>query len=112
MVLDAGTQLAQVSNQARGYSLAAETDGRLNTIYMTCYFIGGALGSAAATLAWGAFASNGVCAVALGALAAALAVYLTSPNARRVLAGSGHDYAMPVDGTALPTGRKARNDKL
>lgn len=81
ILLDAGTQVAQVSNQARVYSLAAEMHGRLNTIYMTCYFVGGALGSAAATLAWGAWAWNGVCAVALGALAAALAVYLTSPGA-------------------------------
>ncbi len=83
ILLDAGTQVAQVSNQARVYALAAETHGRLNTIYMTCYFIGGSLGSAAATLAWGAWRWNGVCAVALGALAVALAAYFMSPGGGR-----------------------------
>ena len=83
ILLDAGTQVAQVSNQARVYALPAAMHGRLNTIYMTCYFIGGSLGSAAATLAWGAWRWNGVCAVALGALAAALAVYVISPGGGR-----------------------------
>jgi len=78
VLLDAGTQVAQVSNQARVYALPAEMHGRLNTIYMTCYFIGGSLGSAAATLAWGGWRWNGVCAVALGALAVALVVYFIS----------------------------------
>ena len=72
VLLDAGTQAAQVSNQARVYSLPAEAHGRYNTIYMVCYFVGGSLGSAAATIAWGAGRWTGVCAVALGALALAL----------------------------------------
>ena len=83
ILLDAGTQVAQVSNQARVYSLPAEMHGRLNTIYMTCYFIGGSLGSAAATLAWESWRWGGVCAVALGALAAALGVYFMSPGGGR-----------------------------
>jgi predicted MFS family arabinose efflux permease len=78
ILLDAGTQLAQVSNQARVYAMAAEMHGRLNTIYMTCYFIGGAAGSAAAASAWASRGWSGVCAVALGALATALLVYVTS----------------------------------
>ena len=81
ILLDAGTQVAQVSNQARVYAMPAEMHGRLNTIYMTCYFIGGATGSALATLAWSAHGWNGVCTVALGALAAALVAYLTSRGA-------------------------------
>jgi MFS family permease len=83
ILLDAGTQVAQVSNQARVYALPAPMHGRLNTIYMTGYFIGGSLGSAAATLAWGASRWPGVCAVALGALAAALAVYFIFPGGGR-----------------------------
>ena len=105
ILLDAGTQVAQVSNQARVYALPAEMHGRLNTIYMTCYFIGGSLGSAAATLAWGSWRWGGVCAVALGALAAALGVYFISPGGGRPgetarrnppLAASGEDR------TAIP----------
>ena len=95
ILLDAGTQVAQVSNQARVYSLASDMHGRLNTIYMTCYFVGGASGSAAATLAWGAWAWNGVCAVALGALTLALAVYLTSRGDGRT-AGRPRPSRQPV----------------
>jgi predicted MFS family arabinose efflux permease len=75
LLLDAGTQAAQVSNQARVYALRAEVHGRLNTIYMVCYFVGGAVGSALATAAWGTLGWRGVCAVALGALALALLGY-------------------------------------
>ncbi|NUQ22272.1 MAG: MFS transporter, partial [Gemmatimonadaceae bacterium] len=75
ILLDAGTQAAQVSNQARVYALPAEAHGRYNTIYMVCYFVGGSLGSAAATIAWGAARWTGVCAVALGALGLALAAW-------------------------------------
>ena len=75
VLLDAGTQAAQVSNQARVYALPAEAHGRYNTIYMVCYFIGGSLGSAAATIAWGGARWTGVCAVALGALGVALVAW-------------------------------------
>ena len=76
LLLDAATQAAQVSNQARVYALPVEAHSRYNTIYMVCYFIGGSLGSAAAVLAWGADRWNGVCAVALTSLALAYGVYL------------------------------------
>jgi predicted MFS family arabinose efflux permease len=75
LLLDAGTQAAQVSNQARVYALPAEAHGRFNTIYMVCYFVGGAAGSAIASAAWSAFRWNGVCGVALVALAVALLVH-------------------------------------
>jgi predicted MFS family arabinose efflux permease len=91
LLLDAGTQAAQVSNQARVYTLPVHAHGRLNTIYMVCYFVGGATGSAAATAAWGAFGWNGVCAVALGALGLALTVYALGhqpPPPTRTFVGS------------------------
>ena len=77
LLLDAATQAAQVSNQARVYALPVEAHGRFNTIYMVCYFIGGSLGSAVAVLAWDAFRWTGVCAVALASLAIAYAVYFS-----------------------------------
>jgi hypothetical protein len=75
LLLDAGTQAAQVSNQARVYALPAEAHGRFNTIYMVCYFVGGAAGSAIASAAWSAYRWNGVSGVALAALAVALLVH-------------------------------------
>lgn len=75
LLLDAATQAAQVSNQARVYALPMEALSRLNTIYMVGYFIGGSVGSALAILAWDAFRWKGVCAVALTCLALAYGVY-------------------------------------
>jgi predicted MFS family arabinose efflux permease len=72
VILDAGVQAAQVSNQARVYSLDAKLYGRLNTIYMTSYFAGGALGSALASAAWDFFGWQGVCAVGIALIVAAL----------------------------------------
>ena len=72
LLLDAGTQAAQVSNQARVYALPADAHGRLNTIYMVCYFVGGAMGSALGTVMWGRFSWSGVCGVGLASLALAL----------------------------------------
>ena len=82
LLLDAATQAAQVSNQARVYALPMEAHGRLNTIYMVCYFIGGSLGSAVAVLAWDAYRWNGVCAVALTCLAVAYGVYFARRSRR------------------------------
>jgi predicted MFS family arabinose efflux permease len=80
LLLDAATQAAQVSNQARVYALPAAAHSRFNTIYMVLYFVGGAAGSALSVIAWDAYRWNGVCAVALGALAIAYAVYLARRN--------------------------------
>jgi predicted MFS family arabinose efflux permease len=45
LLLDLAVQLVHVSNQNRIYALHPDIRNRLNAGYMTCYFIGGALGS-------------------------------------------------------------------
>ncbi len=77
LLLDFAVQLVHVSNQNAIYALRPEARNRLNACYMTCYFIGGALGSwLAARLyhhaGWPGVVAAGVCvaglAVAVGAL--------------------------------------------
>ena len=80
LLLDAATQAAQVSNQARVYALPTQAHNRLNTIYMVGYFIGGATGSALAVVAWDAFRWPAVCGVALASLTTAYAVYFARRN--------------------------------
>ena len=52
ILLDVGVQATHISNQSMVFSLVPEARSRLNTVYMTAYFIGGSLGSIAGGLAW------------------------------------------------------------
>lgn len=54
LVLDVGVQAMQVTNVATIYSLDATAHSRINTAYMTSYFIGGALGSFTGLQCWAA----------------------------------------------------------
>ncbi|GAC1426585.1 MAG: MFS transporter [Acidobacteriaceae bacterium] len=65
IVLDMGAQLAQVANQTRIFGLVPSARSRLNTVYMTMYFSGAAIGSALSTVAWVHWRWNGVCGLAL-----------------------------------------------
>ncbi|ATC32000.1 MFS transporter [Caulobacter vibrioides] len=74
VLLDFAVQSALVSNQHVVYALRPEARGRLNTLFMGSMFLGGAAGSALATLAWGAAGWSGV--VGLGGVAALVATAL------------------------------------
>ncbi|WP_314059438.1 MFS transporter [uncultured Vagococcus sp.] len=63
ILLDLGTQSAQVSNQSRIQALGDENRSRNNTIFMFSYFIGGASGSLLGSIAWQLAGWSGVCLV-------------------------------------------------
>lgn len=52
LLLDVGAQATQVTNVASIYTLDETAHSRINTIYMTSYFIGGALGTTAGLWCW------------------------------------------------------------
>ena len=72
VVLDMGAQMTQVANQTRIFGLDASARSRLNTVYMTVYFSGAAVGSALATVAWVRWQWNGVSVLALGLIGLAI----------------------------------------
>ncbi|NHZ46432.1 MFS transporter [Nitratidesulfovibrio liaohensis] len=61
ILMDAGLQASMVANQARVYALDAGARSRLNTVYMTMMFVGGALGTAIGAQAFAHFGWAGVC---------------------------------------------------
>ncbi len=69
IVLDMGAQMAQVANQTRIFGLVPSARSRLNTVYMTMYFSGAAIGSALSAMTWVRWRWNGVCELALGLIA-------------------------------------------
>ncbi|MFI2742680.1 MFS transporter [Zhouia sp. PK063] len=52
VLLDVGVQATQVINVATIYTLDQNANSRINTVYMTSYFIGGALGTSAGVWMW------------------------------------------------------------
>jgi predicted MFS family arabinose efflux permease len=71
ILLDLGVQAGLVSNQTRIYSvLPAAYNSRVNTIFMSSYFTGGAVGSVLGGAVWDQFPSH----TALGWLSAALMI--------------------------------------
>ncbi len=80
IALDAGTQMMQVANQTRIFGLDPGARSRLNTLYMTMYFVGGALGSALASVAWERFEWAGVCALAAVLMLLAGLVHAFGPS--------------------------------
>ncbi len=52
LFLDMGIQAVQVTNIAIIYTLDVKANSRINTVYMTTYFVGGAAGSALGIWAW------------------------------------------------------------
>jgi predicted MFS family arabinose efflux permease len=66
VVLDIGTQGMQITNQAIIYALRPDARSRINSAYMVCYFVGGAVGSIAAGSVYAARGWSGVCVLGAG----------------------------------------------
>lgn len=84
ILLDLGVQGTQVSNQTRIYALQPDARNRITTIYMTTYFVGGALGSLLGAFAWSRWGWDGVCAIGVLLVLAALVVYVKPLVLRKV----------------------------
>lgn len=66
LIIDIGMQCIQLSNQTSVFSLDAKASNRINTIFMTTYFLGGALGTFLAGSCWELWKWNGVVATGVG----------------------------------------------
>lgn len=60
VIIDIGMQCIQLSNQTSIFELCPSASNRVNTIFMTTYFIGGSLGTFLAGTCWQSFGWTGV----------------------------------------------------
>ena len=58
--IDGGMQCIQLSNQSKALSLVPQATNRVNTIFMTTFFLGASLGTFIAGLCWNKWAWEGV----------------------------------------------------
>jgi predicted MFS family arabinose efflux permease len=74
VVLDIGVQLGLVANQTRAFAVDVKAQGRINSLYMTATFFGGALGVAISGWLMTRFGWTGIVAfgIALGIIAGAI----------------------------------------
>ncbi len=80
VILDVGIQVALISNQHIIYALDPQARSRVNTIFMTSMFLGGAAGSALAVTAWSYGSWTGVSLLGLAFAATALVVRLRAQH--------------------------------
>ena len=76
VLLDFGIQGTHVANQARIFTSMPEARSRINTVYMVSFFLGGAIGSSAGSVAWAGFGWRGVCLLGMSLMATGLVVQL------------------------------------
>ncbi|WP_233848820.1 MFS transporter [Paraburkholderia sp. HD33-4] len=74
IVLDIGVQSGLVSNQTRAFAVDPKAQGRINSLYMTATFFGGAVGATVSGWLMSRFGWSGIVAfgVALGIIASAI----------------------------------------
>lgn len=78
LILDIGMQCIQLSNQTVVFSLNPKASNRINTIFMTNYFIGGSLGTFLSGSAWSMAGWSGVTIAGIGLAFCSLCITLFS----------------------------------
>lgn len=95
ILLDLGVQGVLVSNQHIIYALDHSARSRLNTIFMTGMFLGGALGSAGASFAWTHFGWSGVAVLGVGLSLLGVVCQLATRMGRKPAAGGAGGASNP-----------------
>jgi predicted MFS family arabinose efflux permease len=83
LLLDLGVQLVQICNQTVIFSLGEAARSRINTIFVTGLFLGGAVGSAGGSFAWRHGGWTAVSLFGAGLAALAFLIHLSGRRAER-----------------------------
>lgn len=82
LLIDAGMQCIHLSNQTSVVALDASAINRINTVYMTIYFLGGSAGTFVSGLSWQHYGWTGVVGVGVAFTVASLLVNCIKPNGK------------------------------
>lgn len=107
LLMDAASQVVHVTNQAVIYDLVGSARSRITTVYMTTYFVGGALGTATGTAAYDRDGWGGTCAVAVGWCGLGLLAWLAACRPERTAALANESPVAAHESRSLRLG--ARN---
>ena len=88
LILDLAVQLTHVSNQNAVYALRPQARNRLNAGYITCYFIGGALGSTLGTQLFERYGWNGIVCAGMAISVLAMGIWLARSKPQAVQAAA------------------------
>lgn len=83
ILFDFGTQGTQISNQSAIYALRPEARSRLTTAYISAYFFGGVIGSAAAALLYEAGGWLACCALGATLLGVSMVIWIATRHLGR-----------------------------
>lgn len=97
MALAIGQQVAGVGNQSRTLALGSESRSRLNTLYMTSNFLGGAAASGLASVIFGAVGWPGVAAAALVTATIAVVVWIADLRVHRRIPAPRDERALSAE---------------
>jgi predicted MFS family arabinose efflux permease len=97
VVLDMGAQFNQIANQTRIFGIDPGARSRINTIYMTIFFLGASAGSYVSSAVWPRWQWNGVTAFGFLFLAVAAAVHLIGRDQPTTLRAHEDEPALPAE---------------
>ncbi|WP_211247871.1 MFS transporter [Cryptosporangium arvum] len=103
VLLDVSVQGMLILNQARVFSVSTSARSRLNTAFVTSNFVGGAVGSAGASVLWSAGGWAAVSTAGAALSVVALVVWLFGRRGALVVSG-GTDAAPQASPTGSPRG--------
>lgn len=86
VLLDVGVQGLHITNQGAVYRIRPEARSRVTSMYMVCYFVGGAAGSALSTVVYQHAGWSGTCVLGAGFAAASVVLAVAAATLRPIRA--------------------------
>jgi predicted MFS family arabinose efflux permease len=95
LAIDAGAGLSHAANQSAAFTIDPAARGRINSVYMASYFLGGAVSTSVGAALYGLWGWSGICAQGVVLSGAMLVLQLIAPIRPGLAAGPARGLAAP-----------------